>query len=124
MGKGLKHSVCLGQCVAAGLDAAVCCAFVLELLRKDDSKKVIEGASLARDTVDMYVQELEFLHPQDPKLEEKILRHPLMQRELKRQREDFDLLEKVDLSGSTIEDLARRWRKPATSNIDRSSVPA
>ncbi|WP_338863650.1 DUF416 family protein [Myxococcus stipitatus] len=102
--------------VSAGLDAAVCCAFTLELLLKDDSKKVMEGASLARDTVDMHVQALENLDPRDSELEQKIFRHPLMQRELKHQREDLEMLERMDLSRRDIEALARRWRSPVASD--------
>ncbi|WP_342376338.1 YjaG family protein [Myxococcus stipitatus] len=124
---------CLGYCedmtpdtedfqsayVSAGLDAAVCCASILELLLKDDSAKVVDGASLACGTVDMHVQELERYDSQEPELEQKIFRHPLMQRELRRQREDLDLLETMSLSSSDIEVLARKWRNPAASNIDR-----
>lgn len=109
--------------VSSGLDAAVCCAFVLELLLQDDSQKVVEGASLARDTVDMHIRELESLHPQDPALEEKICRHPLMQRELQRQREDLEMLTQIKLAGDDIEELSRRWRNPPVSNIGRLRVP-
>ena len=109
--------------VSSGLDAAVCCVFVLELLLQDDLQKVVEGASLARDTVDMYIRELEPLDPQDPALEEKIFRHPLMQRELQRQRKDVELLTEIELTGDDIEDLSRRWRDPPVSNIGRPRVP-
>jgi uncharacterized protein len=109
--------------VSSGLDAIVCCAFVLELLIEDNSQKVVEGASLARDTVDMHIQEAESLHPQDPALEEKIFRHPLMQRELQRQREDLEMLTQIDLAGDDIEELSRRWRDPPVSNIGRLRMP-
>ncbi len=106
------------ELASAALDAAVGCALVLELLIGDDSSKVLEGASQTIDTVDMYVQELEQLVPQDPLRERKILRHPLMQDELKRQREDLDVLSQVDWSQQhVVADLARRWRRPAISNI-------
>lgn len=108
--------------VSSGLDAAVCCMLVLEFLLDNDCQKVVEAASLARDTVDMYVQGAEDIHPHDPDLESRILQHPLMQRELKRQREDLDLIESSDLSGDTVEMMGHRWRHPTTSNIDRSRI--
>jgi len=107
---------------SAGLDAAVCCASVLELLLEDDAQKVADAASLARDTVDMHVQDLESLPLSGPEMEEKIIQHPLMQRELKRQREDLELLEKMERSDSAIAELVRRWRAPAVSSIDLPRV--
>ncbi len=105
--------------VSAGLDAAVCCTLVLDFLLEDDVQKVVEAASLARDTVDMHIQEVEAMDPDDPDLEDRILHHPLMQRELERQREDLDMLAPAERTGDTIAALARHWRRPATSNIDR-----
>jgi uncharacterized protein len=104
--------------VSPALDAAVACTLVLDLLLDDDAQTILEGATVARDTVDMYVQEIESLDPSDPEREKKILRHPLMQRELRRQREDLELLERIELSHDAIETLARRWRSPPASNID------
>ncbi len=51
---------------------------------------------MVRDSVDMYVQELEDMDPADPELEEKILAHKLMQEELRRQREDLEFLNTLD----------------------------
>lgn len=104
--------------VSAGLDAAICCTLVLELLVNDNPKKIVEAASLARDTVDMHVQELERLDANDPHLEEQIVAHPLMQRELERQRTDLDLLGAMDWTqADAVRELSRRWRSPAVSNI-------
>jgi len=104
--------------VSPALDAAVCCASVLEFLLTGDLEKIVEGAVLARDTVDMFVQEREKFDAQDPLLESKITRHPLMQQELSRQRTDLDLLSRANwVSSEVVADLARRWRRPAMSNI-------
>lgn len=107
------------QFASAALDAAVTAALVLEFIKHSDSEKVIEAASLAHDTVDMFVQEREDWDPQDPDLERKILSHPLMQRELRRQREDLDFLEGMDWRSARVADLTRRWRD-SRSNIDVS----
>lgn len=109
--------------VSGALDAGVVCSLVTQLLLEDDPGKVVEGAAQARDTVDMHVQELEDMNPRDPDLEGKILRHPVMQRELRRQREDLTRLEGAELSPSLVEALAREWRHPAMSNIDRPAAP-
>lgn len=105
--------------VSAALDAAVCGALVLEFLLGGEAEKILEAASLARDTVDMYVQELTSLDAQDPLLEGKILRHPLMQRELGRQKSDLNLLRQLDWTQpDTAAALRTKWRAPAVSNID------
>lgn len=73
---------------SSALDAAATAGLVLVLLEADDPDVAVEIASLARDSVDMYIQVIEHLDPSDTELERKILRHPLMQAELRRQRED------------------------------------
>ena len=105
--------------VSSALDAAVCTSNLLGLIRSDDVVSVVEGASLARDTVDMYVQELLALAPGDRYLEAKILDHPLMKRELLRQSQDVELLAAADLrQSSVVAELKKRWRDTQKSNID------
>jgi uncharacterized protein YjaG (DUF416 family) len=104
--------------VSAALDAAVCATLVAELLLHDDPKKVKDAASLARDTVDLHVQELERFEGGDPLLERKILAHPLMKQELARQREDVQLLQEMNWTNkAAVVGLRRYWREPAVSNI-------
>jgi len=134
-GEKLKRNeieICLAQCeqqapdtnefdsefVSPALDAAVCCSLLLKFLLYCEPELVIEGASLARDTVDMYVQEIDVMTPLDVDREQKILRHPMMRRELERQRKDLDFLERSDLTTDTVTELERRWRAPIRSNID------
>lgn len=105
--------------VSAALDAAAAAHVVLCLLESDLVELVVRVASLCRDTVDIYVGELaseaegQFAHL-DPGHEQQILKHPFMQAELRRQREDLDLLAN---SRWSPDDLAARWREPACSNI-------
>ncbi len=105
--------------VSSALDAASSVMLILELLEGHSIARILEVASLSRDTVDMYLQELENMEPNDPMLEEKILNHPLMQRELKQQREDLELLKSIDLlDKEEILKLKNLWREPKKSNID------
>ncbi len=75
--------------VSPALDAAVATAAVLELIVGAGLEKAVEIASLARDTVDMFVQEAESMDSSDPRLEERILAHDLMQAELASQHRDI-----------------------------------
>jgi uncharacterized protein YjaG (DUF416 family) len=104
--------------VSAGLDAAGAACLVLDLVKARDPVSAADIASLAHDTVDMYVQELLNLDSGDREFENKILLHPLMQRELHRQRADLDLLKSVVFSGQTISVLKSEWRDVRRSNID------
>jgi uncharacterized protein YjaG (DUF416 family) len=79
---------------SAALDAANAVASLLEALDEPGGADPVEVASLARDTVDLYVQEIENLDPNDRGLEDAIRRHPLMQTELRRQRDDLNYLER------------------------------
>ena len=100
--------------VSSALDAANSAANIAELLIEPDVEKAVEIASYGRDTVDMYVQELEDMPPNAPDLEERIRRHEMMQRELTRQREAIEAIE----AGIQPEDAARRWLSPELGSID------
>jgi Protein of unknown function (DUF416) len=52
------------------------------------------------DSVDFFVQEQEKMLSQDPDLEDKILKHPLMQQELLRQKRDLEELQSLGVSDS------------------------
>lgn len=104
--------------VSPALDASVSALLLLKLLKEDSAVKAAEAASLACDTVDMYVQEYENMDSDDPAFENLILKHPLMQDELRRQREDIGLLKKTDLSdGASLAALKIKWREQKQSNI-------
>ncbi len=77
---------------SAALDAANAAAAILDAIECPDKAQPTEVASLARDTVDLFVQQLMNLDPNTPSFEEAIVRHDLMQRELRRQREDLEAL--------------------------------
>lgn len=73
---------------------AVCC--LLDFLLETDVKKIVQAATYATDSVDLYVQEIEGHDPQDASLEQKILSHSLMQKELANQESDLKWLEYAD----------------------------
>jgi len=100
--------------VSSALDAANSAANVAALLIKPDVEKVVEIASYGRDTVDMFVQEMEGMLPNAPDLEERIRLHPMMQRELVNQRKALETI----AGGVKPEDAARRWRSPQYGSID------
>jgi len=100
--------------VSSALDAACSAKCVLDLLLDADVETAVEAASYARDTVDMYVQELEDMPANSPDLESRIHLHPVMQRELLNQR---DALESI-LSGISLQAAVNKWKAPARSSID------
>lgn len=77
---------------SAALDAANAVATVLDALERWSASNAAEVAALARDTVDLYVQASRNLDPASPSFEADILADPLMQTELRRQREDLEEL--------------------------------
>jgi uncharacterized protein len=104
--------------LSPALDAATATLNVLDFIRNREPGLVAQTASLCRDTVDMYVQEKEGMDSQDPDLEAQILRHPLMQRELERQRLDLQRAAALASGQETLERLRGEWRQPKKSNLD------
>lgn len=82
--------------VSSALDAAVATCLLMRAFGDQQTDSIVEAVTLVRDSVDMYVQEMEDMDPAAPDLEENILGHELMQKELRRQREDLEFLEKLD----------------------------
>jgi uncharacterized protein YjaG (DUF416 family) len=70
---------------SAALDAAVAVLGTLRCLETGEVDRAIDAATAARDSVDMHVQELEGLEPEDADLEARIVAHPLYQREMQHQ---------------------------------------
>ncbi len=87
---------------SAALDAACSVAYALDAIdARSDVAMVdfaVEVATLARDTVDLYVQYAENFSISDPALSKAIDIHPLMQRELRHQR--IDIAQLANWSGT------------------------
>lgn len=103
--------------VSPALDAAVIAEVVLSLLEQDDVELISQIASLCRDSVDMYVQSTGMIAPSSLDREVQIIHHPLMQHELRRQREELSRLASLDWSPATIKQLTAEWRNTKRSNI-------
>lgn len=104
--------------VSPALDAAVATRLLISLCSGPSISKVVEIASLCRDTVDMYVQEVENLGPDDPRREEKILEHHLMQEELARQCNDIELVRSIRIfDRAAVDKIAVQRQDQGKSNI-------
>lgn len=76
-------------------------------------------ATYATDSVDLYVQEIEGMSPVDPLLEQKILMHPLMQRELRQQEDDLTAIESAtELNQSFLEGRMLSWSSEGKGNLE------
>ena len=100
--------------VSSALDAANAASIVVDFLLTSNLERVVELATYARDSVDMFVQELEKMQPNARNLEEKIWLHPLMQRELANQRNALTLI----TDGITLSEAIARWRSPLMGSLD------
>lgn len=105
--------------VTAAQDAcfAICCA--LDWLLKEDVGKVVQAANYAIDSIDLYVQEIESMWPEDPGLESKILLHPLMQKELRKQHDQLAYLESTPIAGvEAVKEVKRMYGALREGNLD------
>ena len=96
---------------------AVCS--ILDYLLESNVDKIAQVAILATDSVDLYVQEIDALQPNDPELEHKILTHELMQRELAEQQANLKWIEKFpSLNAKLLSKLKSSWSNNGKSNLD------
>jgi gentisate 1,2-dioxygenase len=100
-------------------DACLAICQVLDYLQYGAVKHLVQAASYAIDSVDLYVQEIENMHPNSKNLEQQILGHPLMQMELHRQREAIEQLAKLnEHNKGEWEAFKKRWRNPGTGCLE------
>ncbi|WP_179958294.1 DUF416 family protein [Chitinimonas arctica] len=104
--------------VSSAQDACFSVCSLLDHLRENNVGRIVQAATYATDSVDLYIQEIEGLAPSDLLLDNKILVHPLMQRELTQQQEDLKAIEKTALLnvGFFVQQKAS-WNN-AKSNLD------
>lgn len=89
--------------VSFALDAGNAIVETLLFIQDNEMSRIVDIASFCRDTVDMYIQELDNMDYSDPSFEQKIASHPLMLKELSKQSEDLVLLRnKVTLDEHTL----------------------
>lgn len=105
--------------VTSAQDACFAVCGLLDYLLESDVDKVVQAATYATDSVDLYVQEIENMAPNDPQFEQKILTHRLMQRELTQQEEDLKAIELVlSLSQEFLAQRKASWNNNGKSNLD------
>lgn len=104
--------------VSAALDAAGAVESLLRFLGDGDIGHVVEAASLARDTVDMAVEMPDTAGGSPAAREARTLGDPLVQRELRRQRDDLAWLAALDGdAASWIEELRGQWYDPPSGSL-------
>lgn len=107
--------------VTAAQDACFSICSLLDFVREGNADKLVQVATYATDSVDLYVQETENFAPSDPLLEDRILAHHLMQRELRQQAADLDMVEHAQSvsQGDFLTKLKSLWNNDGQSNLDQ-----
>lgn len=91
---------------------------VYEYICKNEVERIAQAASFAVDTADMCIQEFEGMSPDEVDREEAIRKHPIMQGELQRQKDDLEALRGIArLDSGVIQNLKRKWSNQETSNV-------
>jgi uncharacterized protein YjaG (DUF416 family) len=107
--------------VTAAQDACFAVCSLLDYVLENDIDKIVQAATYATDSVDLFVQEADGIEPGDPELEAKILGHPLMQRELERQDSDLEAMSSADeISRSFIDQRKALNGHGGTGNLSFS----
>jgi len=88
--------------VTAAQDVCFSVCSLLDFVLHGDPKSIVQIATYATDSIDLFVQETENMAPGASDLEHRILMNPLMQKELKRQEADLVLLENTPLTDVVI----------------------
>jgi len=96
--------------VSSALDTAVAVSLLMKAFLEHDTKIIVEAVSLMNDTIEMYIQDMIDVDIFTPIIEEKIIQHPLMQRELNQQIKDYDFLLRLDDDlSSSIKIAHKKW---------------
>jgi len=98
--------------VSAAIDAGTGVLGTLDCCLTGNAEMVLDVASVARDTVDMFVQERDNMEYDDPGFEAKILADPLMMREVQAQSDDLSVLKE---HASVTTDVVAKLRGIARS---------
>jgi uncharacterized protein YjaG (DUF416 family) len=102
--------------VSSAQDAVFSVCALLDFLRDREPERIVSVLRSSTDSVDLIVQEQEEMDPRDPKREQRILEHPLMQQELIRQRRDLSEAGSL-VSGDEDGLLAFRQRAATECNL-------
>jgi uncharacterized protein YjaG (DUF416 family) len=100
----------------AAQEAAFMIRLLLQLCRDNQLSYILRIMTFARDTIDMYVQVIEVIDPNDPQLDERIEQHPLMLREIRKQEDDLSRLSQIK-ARSELKEFRKYATHPDRSNI-------
>lgn len=107
--------------VAAAQDACFAVCALYDFVLDPQADHIADAARFATDSVDLYVQEIERMRPDDPGLERKIAEHRLMQRELAQQDHDLRAVSTApSVDPALLAGLRHSWPYPGKSNLDLS----
>jgi uncharacterized protein len=110
-----------GILVSFALDACTSLLSTLSFIIDGETENIVDVATFARDTVDMYIQERDGLDVNDKMIEIKIEQDVFMQREKQRQYSIIKLLsEKNDITDSRLQNLREVQSQPI---VDISLLP-
>jgi hypothetical protein len=105
--------------VSLAQDACFSICALLDFLLSSDVDKIVVAATYATDSVDLYVQEIEDMDSNAPDVEERILAHVLMQRELRKQKDDLEAIAQARiLDASFFIQLKNSSSNEGKSNLD------
>lgn len=105
--------------VTAAQDACFAVCSLLDFLHEGNVDKIVQVATYATDSVDLYIQETEMIAPNDPRLEERILAHHLMQSELQQQNTDLAAVERTpSMSQDFLVELKLLRKGNGRGNLD------
>jgi hypothetical protein len=104
---------------SAALDAALSVANLMHILNKFETAKVLEVAEAAYDTVELFVSQTDTASVVTAEDKKRVLGHPLVQSELRHQREHLELLSSLDGEFSAHESLFRnRWKNQKELSLE------
>jgi len=105
--------------VTAAQDACFAVCALYDFVLDPQSDHIADVTRFATDSVDLYVQEIEQMRPNDPQLEQKIAEHKLMQRELAQQERDLNAISAIpSVDAPFLSALRNSWPHPGKSNLD------
>jgi uncharacterized protein len=106
---------------SAALDAANAVAITLDELHRNTGTQQVDVASLARDTIDIYIQNKEEIDPLSNDFEGHILANVLMQKELEIQNESIRTLASLSAPRSVAAiQLRRVWSNLTNGSLDEA----
>jgi hypothetical protein len=95
---------------APAVGAAFAATLLVEAIASGSLDKAVEAAQVASDAAESYAQADLGLDDDDADLEARVAAHPLVQQELRRQREDIKLLRRTSLDlAESVAEIKERW---------------